>query len=234
MPANDAFLRWRQATPLRKARVLALPDDAKKALAAQPSEPTLLRLVERLQTAATSGKSISDALMSSGSTVASEEQARMANLRYGEAKVLADLQAGRSVALGFEEPRRLESGPVEVPHWVIETAERIDWEAGTLKAAGLKVVELRVAPADDITKTLAETRRVGRPALAPHIEAAFEALLTAGKIDLTASMKSHHGMIRRWLQVHRPDLGATDEKPGDEAIRKTIAPLFAAARDGTQ
>jgi len=87
-----------------------------------------------------------------------------------------------------------------------------------------------IAPTAELAKTPTEIRRVGRQAMALHIEAAFEALLAAGEIDPTASMKSHHGMIRRWLQAHRPDIGATDEKPGDEAIRKTIAPLFEAVR----
>lgn len=142
----------------------------------------------------------------------------------------------REILLGvaFEFPRALASTPVELhsDHWRGSSA----WDTGELNMDGLRFIEVRILTPRRAAALLGgnpdgTARKPGRPSYAPDIEAAFHALHGSGKIDSNASMSSHYPAIRAWLQAHRPTSTPAPHKPGDEAIRRVVAPLFRALAD---
>ncbi|MCR9146730.1 MAG: hypothetical protein NXH74_05965 [Rhodobacteraceae bacterium] len=216
-------------------------------LLAQSAASGFMSDIEKLAAEERSGLA---ALKEAALGLATVTNARQTLFNEGQTRLLKWLRKGTVVAVAYESPRKLSDLPAVVPAEVICTARSLDWEAGMLKRAGLHLVELRFIPsqrADEIraastsgvgqhsTKLSqpdpAETARpVGRPAIGPFIEEAFHALLEVGKIDLSASMASHYPLVRKWLEREHPETITQRGMPGNEAIRKTFAPLFKRAK----
>ncbi|MRU14962.1 hypothetical protein FDP25_05915 [Roseovarius sp. A21] len=250
MVEEAAYNIWKQATPARQARYMALSKDGRTELdrlLAQNAASAFMSDIERSLSKARSGV---EAFQEAASELSIVVEARQALYKQGEARILAWLRKGTVVAVAYEAPRKLSDLPAEVPAEVICAAKSLDWETGTLKVSGLHLVELRflpsqyaeeiravVPPATDVrasnqaeTEPSEPTRPVGRPAIGPFIEEAFRALLKAGEIDLSTSMTSHYPLVRKWLENVRPEVITQPGMPGDEAIRKTISPLFKDAK----
>ncbi|WP_170385464.1 hypothetical protein [Ruegeria atlantica] len=134
-------------------------------------------------------------------------------------------------AFGFEPPRRVASTPVAIPKaaW----SGRCNWDEGKLSYRGMEFIEVRLTT-NRIRNEILErghvdstpTRAPGRPSVKPDIEAAFHALNKAREIDPTASQMSHYPKVRRWLELHRPDLDVPPAQINSETIRRIISPFF--------
>lgn len=131
------------------------------------------------------------------------------DILIGRAKneILKNIRAGTLISYGFEHPRRLDSEAVELPSdlWRGD----LDWKSGTIKTSGLHLIEVRLIDAKSVHKIKSEwaTQHVspqksvslGRPTVRDEIELAFNTLVSADQINVSASAKSHFPLIREWL-----------------------------------
>lgn len=145
--------------------------------------------------------------------------------------ILKYIAGGHLHAFGFEPPRRVASTPIAIPKeaW----SGRCNWDEGKLSYSGMEFIEVRLTT-NRIRNEILERGHVdstpmrapGRPSVKPDIEAAFHALNKAGEIDPMASQMSHYPKVRRWLELHRPDLDVPPGQINLETIRRIISPFF--------
>ncbi|KUJ85179.1 hypothetical protein AVO45_16870 [Ruegeria marisrubri] len=145
--------------------------------------------------------------------------------------ILKYIAGGHLHGFGYELPRKVSSAPVAIPKaaW----AGRCDWTGGALSYRGLEFVDIRLTT-NRIRNEILErgnvdttpTRAPGRPSVKRDIEAAFHGLHEAGEIDPEASQMSHYPKVKRWLELHRPDLEVPPAYISDKTIQKYFAPLF--------
>lgn len=159
-------------------------------------------------------------------------------LEKGAQAVVQWVKTGDILAVAFEKPRSVDCAPVRLKWEWLKDNPRFIWEKGTLLVEGLSFVEVRFITrkravkilekkSQDIAQTKNEDvfpppKPVGRPAMRPKIVEALEALDKAGKIDRSASMKSHFNKIRQWLEPHCSELNVTEDSPGDDVLRRSM------------
>ncbi|WP_320179501.1 hypothetical protein [Roseovarius pacificus] len=145
--------------------------------------------------------------------------------------VLRYIRNGHLHGYGFETPRTLNAVPVAIPKqaW----AGKIEWDKNALTFESIKLVEVRL-----ITKRIrneilgrgnvdpSPTNAPGRPSTRQDIEAAFHALHKAGEINPSKSQSSHFPKVRAWLDLHRPDMDASEDGLNDETIRRHFSRNF--------
>lgn len=168
----------------------------------------------------------------------------------GKTLILKALSQRAIRAFAFEEPRRLSDSAVELDARQFRPSAHFRWEDGILRVDSLRFVEVRFMNAARAVSLIGEwhekegknakfltdpsVNSVGRPSIREDIQAAFHALNEAGKIDPNASCSSHYPMLRKWLAMNCSHIVVTDTKPGDEALRRHIKPLFDALANGSQ
>ena len=232
---------WNAATPMWYAPIHFSPpdlqqrwDDLKKQSAWEAANESLKETVAESRKKGTFEKrSWIDALGIAITGANRVLEPRGALQREAQALLLADIQLGRVIGLGYEPPRRIKSVPVYIPtkYW----QQTIDWDSSTVRSGGLTFIEVRIVLArtgQTIIDQTANTARKrlealppppGRPSIKQHVTAAFSALHADGKIDTNKSALSHFPAVKQWIKEN------TSRDPDDlsnEGIRAHFAPLF--------
>jgi len=232
--SSELLTLWEAGTPLQQAVHVFAPKDLKADWKSARSQSSLQAIRDRVEadtaTEAPVADKISRAIAEAG-PILNRRADIMNRMRWNLAEAL---RRDLLIAVAFEFPRTLASAPVELrpEYW---RGKQV-WDKGELHADNLRFVEVRILMPAQAAALLGGSvegtaRKPGRPGYGPDIEAAFHALNKAGKIAPHASMSSHYPLIRDWLRAHRPDSAPTPRTPGDEAIRRVVAPLFRALTD---
>ena len=151
-------------------------------------------------------------------------------LKKASKQILQRLQDGRYRAFGFDRPRTMDTIPVQIPRDAWSDSTSLDSNNLHYQSMTLIDVRIRMAPksADMEVKKqlLEETKRPGRPSVAPAIKAAFHALNKTGEIDPDASQMSHYPKVRNWLELNYPNLPVPPAHISDNTLQKHFSPLF--------
>ena len=226
---SEAMLLWQSATPIQIARLRFAPPELVQKLHAFGK----VSLVDSLQKAAIDNKNFHMLIeaMNSATQLAVAADTKRREIQSEIDQLFADaILAGELRCFAFEPPRTLSSNPVEmqIEHWTAYP----NWETGEFKANGLHLIELRVLKAEKVADVIgsAETTKVGRPSIEPHVTAAFAELNLLGKIDVSKSAISHFQLIREWINRHDPKQELNALHLGNEGIRAHFSPLFKALK----
>ena len=227
---------WQAGVPLSRAPFNASSHELKKRYNEALSTSYMEAIVQASKAERDAGKEGFEALigsMQSAQPLLSERSNIIDEMR---APIEKHLLLGNLIGFGFEPPRKMESQPFEIPRncwkgW-------IDWAGSKVRGEGLEFVEVRLITAQKKARLGApqsaadtiETRQVGRPGIGPHVAEAFKILNEAGKIETSASAKSHFPLVRRLLSQTYPDVYPLGHKISDEGIRAHFSPLFKALK----
>lgn len=135
------------------------------------------------------------------------------------------LQSGQWAAVGYRAPRELNSVLELVPNEIIAQAE-FKFEHSTVLGDGLTYVGVRFVSSCLIGPEPLVFRRRGRPTRQTEIIAAYKALAERGEVDFRAPLVRLFPKIRNRISRNIGVPILTLKGVGDEAIRRTIRPLF--------
>lgn len=142
------------------------------------------------------------------------------------------LQSGQWTAIGYRAPRDLNSNLELVPNEIVAHAE-FKFEHSTILGDGLTYVGVRLVSSALLGSEPLALRRRGRPTRQSEIIAAYKALAERGEIDFRAPMVRLFSKIRNRISRNSGVPTLTLKGVGDEAIRRTIRPLFDRDRSQT-
>lgn len=135
------------------------------------------------------------------------------------------LQSGQWTAIGYRAPRNLNSNLELVPNEIVGQA-KFKFEHSTIFGDGLTYVGVRIVSSGLLGSEPLTLRRRGRPTRQREIIAAYKTLAERGEIDFRAPMVRLFSKIRNSISRNSGLPTLTLKGVGDEAIRRTIRPLF--------
>jgi len=223
---------WRNGVYLKNAWLTYSHPDAKAEWKALQSQSAIDALHQGAQEASASDASPIEKLSSAFSKPQSILAARSALKAKMQQAVLGYIRDGHLFAYGFEPPRRMNDQPVPIPphYW----PGKPDWENSAITFQGIQLVEVKLTTQrirakilnlEPVSEIGAEIG-AGRPGFEGDILEAYRALLSAGKINPNASIKSQCPAIRNWLVENKPGQGYSAKKPGYGVIRKHLSKFF--------
>ncbi|MBF0169332.1 MAG: hypothetical protein HQL45_17130 [Alphaproteobacteria bacterium] len=143
------------------------------------------------------------------------------------------IRTGRLKAYGYQVPRSVNDNPKEVPKdlWGCEVL----WDKSEIEGNGLKMSGVRVVRVDpSLSLPMLEMhekpvlKKLGRPSKVPLIEEAFNELAREGTVSDQPRLAPLISVVRAKVHALHPELKGDMKGLGEEAIRKTIRPLFEA------
>lgn len=144
---------------------------------------------------------------------------------YWPSDIREKLQSGQWTAIGYRAPRELNSILELVPNEIVGQAE-FKFEHSTILGDGLTYVGVRFVSSTLLGPEPPSSPRRGRPTQQRAIISAYKALAERGEVDFKAPMVRLFPKIRNRISRNRGVPILTLKGVGDEAIRRTIRPLF--------
>ncbi|MBT0957918.1 hypothetical protein IV417_10995 [Alphaproteobacteria bacterium KMM 3653] len=149
-------------------------------------------------------------------------QAELDEQMLRASKLVAELAAGKLIALGFPSPPRAGDTPLAIPReaWNDECTVEVSMY-GTLQHGDHAYIKVRICvPASYVTKTN------GRPTLKRIFEDAFEDMARSGEINLSNTQTSHTALLRERATALHPLHKVFIENSSERAAMKYFSPLF--------
>lgn len=257
-PAKSKLTRiWEVAIPSQIAPIYFLPDDCfppgsqrEDFEESKYNAAAIMSFYSKELKPDASGMDVLRSISEAMAQARSLDEGRQRLWEQGQALIARAMKSGDIRAFGFENPRSIKDLPVELDYTDLATAESFRWSKGVYKSHGVHVIEVRFmaqvrmqelltqsAQTSPVVHELpAETDRPskGRPTIRPQVEAAFQALSQAGKIDLNAPRKHNFPLIKQWIVKNCSELPVSNGVPSDEAIRRILKPLFEKAEKGVE
>jgi len=226
---SEAMLLWQSATPIQIARTKYASPELLQSLELLP-KVSIMDELQKVGVANLNNGSLIQAMNEATQTAVAATDKHNDIQKQIDQDFFNALVTGQFRSFAFELPRSLTSIPVELrpEHWTAYP----NWQTGEFKANGLHLIELRVLKAEKVADVIgsAETTKVGRPSIEPHVTAAFAELNRLGKIDVSKSAVSHFPLIREWINRHDPKQELNALHLGKEGIRAHFSPLFKALK----
>lgn len=149
-----------------------------------------------------------------------------------EEQVLARLEQGELIALGYQGPRRMGGKPMVIKG--LEKADFIDWAHSACELQSVPYVEIRTIPETEAKQIQAENSELvhktkrGAIGTANMIFAIYEELRDEGLIN-PVSIRSNASLVQDRLAQKHPDMGFSSlppVKPSIRTIQKAINEQF--------